>query len=94
MITWPYRCKKNSKVIIVETNKLTVRLPADEIRFVKEFAKRHGMTVTEVIHRYFTRLQASSKNAIHPEIAKLAGSSPSNIDARGEYNQHLDEKHR
>ncbi|MGH8502383.1 MAG: DUF6364 family protein [Gammaproteobacteria bacterium] len=78
----------------METSKLTVRLPADEIRFVKEFAKCHGMTVTEVIHRYFTRLQASHQNAIHPEIAKLAGSIPSDVDAKAEYNQHLDDKHR
>lgn len=78
----------------METNKLTVRLPADEIRFVKEFAKCHGMTVTEVIHRYFTRLQASHQYPIHPEIAKLTGSIPSNIDAKYEYHQHLDDKHR
>ena len=52
------------------------------------------MTVTEVIHRYFTRLQASHQNAIHPEIAKLAGSIPSDVDAKAEYNQHLDDKHR
>lgn len=80
--------------MLMETNKLTVRLPADDIRFVKEFAKRHGLTVTEVIHRYFTRLQASHQCPIHPEIAKLAGTIPSNIDAKAEYHQHLDDKHR
>lgn len=78
----------------METNKLTVRLPASEIRFIKDFAKRHGMTVTELIRRYFTRLQTPHQNAIHPEIAKLTGNIPSSIDAIAEHQRHLYDKHR
>ncbi|MBA2410218.1 MAG: hypothetical protein H0V62_10800 [Gammaproteobacteria bacterium] len=78
----------------METNKLTVRLPASEIRFIKDFAKRHGITVTEVIRRYFTRLQAPQLSAIHPEIAKLTGNIPSKIDAIAEHQGHLYDKHR
>jgi hypothetical protein len=36
----------------VETTKLTVRLPKEDLDFVKRYAKEHGMTVTELIARY------------------------------------------
>jgi hypothetical protein len=78
----------------METTKLTVRLPRAEVEFVKEYARKHGVTVTALIDRYFSRLQMTAPNSIHPEVARLAGLVPERIDARKIYQEHLEGKHR
>lgn len=77
----------------METHKLTVRLPADEVAFVKEYAKLHSITVTEVLHRYLSRLKNAEGFGIHPDVVKLSGIVPPQVDALAEYHQHLAGKH-
>ena len=73
----------------METTKLTVRLPRAEVQFVKQYAREHGVTVTALIDRYFSRLQAASPNAIHPEVERFAGLVPEDIDARQLHRDHI-----
>ena len=78
----------------METTKLTVRLPRAEVEFAKEYARKHGVTVTALIDRYFSRLQAAAPSSIHPEVARFAGLVPEHADARQLYQEHLEGKHR
>lgn len=75
-----------------ETTKLTIRLPRDHIDAAKEYARRHGVTLTEVIDRYLRALQGAAAEPSR-EVAEITGLVPSNIDAAAEYRDHLVAKH-
>lgn len=75
--------------------KLTVRLPEENLDHLKRYAAEHGLTVTEVLDRFLTRLrEGGGDREIHPEVERLAGLVPADADARALYHQHLLEKHR
>ena len=78
----------------METQKLTVRLPVDDIAYLKGYARHSGITVTEVLHRYVFRLRELERVDIHPEVSHVAGLAPANADARAEYSSHLEDKYR
>jgi hypothetical protein len=93
------RCAKLSRIflpagIAMETQKLTVRLPIDDIAFLKGYARNRGITVTEALHRYLYRMRELARADIHPEVSGITGLAPSDIDAREAYGEHLAEKHR
>ncbi len=76
-------------------SKLTVRLPDESLEFVKRFAAQHGLTVTEVLSRYLTRLRESTLGgAVHPKVARVSGLVPADVDVEALYHDHLVEKHR
>lgn len=79
--------------------KLTVRLPEENVDFVKRYAAEHGTTVTDVLDRYLSRLRESDvvgqpEARIDPKVEQISGLVPSDVDARGLYHEHLLEKHR
>jgi hypothetical protein len=78
----------------METTKLTVRLPKADVDHAKAYARDHGITVTELIDRYFQRLERPTGRGIHPEVEKLAGIVPNGVDARALYAEHVLDKHR
>jgi len=76
-------------------SKLTVRLPDENLDFLKRYSAEHGLTQTDVLDRFLTRLrQVSETRTIHPEVAKISGLIPADVDARVLYYEHLMEKHR
>jgi hypothetical protein len=75
--------------------KLTVRLAEDNLDFVKRYAAEHGLTVTDVLERYLSRLRASGgKHRIHPSVKAISGIVPADVDVRALYHEYLLEKHR
>lgn len=78
----------------METAKLTVRLPKRDLEFAKQYAQEHRITVTELIDRYLQRLQAGRTFPIHPEVERISGLVPPEIDAEAIYREHLLSKHR
>lgn len=76
-----------------DTVKLTVRLSREQIEFAKRFAKANGLTVTEVISRYFARLQLQSPTELSPEVMRMVGLLPPDIDEKAVYHAHLVQKH-
>jgi len=77
----------------MDTAKLTVRLPKNDLEFAKRYAQAHRMTVTELIDRYLRSLQGEI-GTIHPEVERISGLIPAGVDARAEYREHILEKHR
>ncbi|MDW7712480.1 MAG: DUF6364 family protein [Deferrisomatales bacterium] len=77
----------------METAKLTVRLPKDELELVKHYARDHGVTVTALIGRYFSRLQTVPPTPIHPDVARFTGLVPPYVDARELHREYLEAKH-
>ena len=76
------------------TRKLTVRLPEEDIDFAKKFAARHGLTLTELIDRYFKQLQSRQDRRLHPDIIHFSGIIPLDVDTKNEYAAAMEEKHR
>jgi hypothetical protein len=77
----------------METGKLTVRLPKSDLEFAKQYAQAHRITVTELIDRYLRSLRGGTE-AIHPEVERISGLIPSEVNARAEYREHVLAKHR
>jgi len=77
-----------------ETGKLTIRLPREDLEFVKAYAKANRMTVTEVIDRSLRRLRTLDEKALSPELDDIIGLLPADIDAEQAYREHLERKHR
>jgi hypothetical protein len=77
----------------METSKLTVRLPTQDVGFAKEYAKKHGISLTELIDRYFQSLQHAMNGPLHPEIQKITGLIPQDVDVSGEYLEYIQDKH-
>ena len=78
----------------METAKVTVRLPREDIEFAKRYARIHRMTFTELIDRHLRQLRSQAESEIHPEVEKISGLVPHDVDARAEYHEHLLKKHR
>lgn len=77
----------------MDTAKLTVRLPKEDLEFAKRYAREHRMTVTELIDRYLKGLQSQEVTQIHPEVERISGLVPPDIDARALYQEYLLRKH-
>lgn len=74
-------------------SKLTVRLPEENLDFIKSYAAAHRITVTELINRYLQQLR-SQHSAIDPAVERISGLVPDDIDAKAVYQEHLLAKHR
>ena len=66
----------------MDTAKLTVRLPKNDLEFAKRYAQAHRMTVTELIGRYLRWLQAGV-GVIHPEVERISGLIPGGRGRQG-----------
>jgi hypothetical protein len=77
----------------MESAKLTVRLPRKDLEFAKKYAQEHRITVTELIDRYLRRLQAVEPGIIHPDVERISGLVPSDVDPKALYGEHLVRKH-
>lgn len=74
--------------------KLTVRLPRENLEFVRRYAVEHGLTVTDVLNRYLTRLREGAEGrTIHPRVERISGLVPPDVDAEALYHEHLLGKH-
>jgi len=74
--------------------KLTIELPAAEAIFLEEYAKRHKITIEEIFEQFIKQLRMYENYSFHPDIQKFAGIVPKDIDARREYYEYLEEKHK
>ena len=77
----------------VETTKLTIRLPRQDVEFVKNYASAHGLTVTEVIDRYLRRMRELEHYSPSSALEAIIGLVPSDVDAKEEHLSDLKRKH-
>ncbi len=77
----------------METKKINVRLPSSEVDFAEAYAKKHQLSVDEVIDRSLKLLQRTEQGDIHPDVLTISGIVPSEINAEAEYRDHLLRKH-
>ena len=78
----------------METAELKVELPVAEIEFLQSYANRRGAAISDVVARLVQGLHQPSRQPIHPEVRRLTGIIPPEVDAKEAYLQHMVEKHR
>ncbi|MGB7755249.1 MAG: DUF6364 family protein [Salinisphaera sp.] len=77
----------------IETSQLTIRLPVEDVDFVKRYAKANGLSVTEVIDRYLRRMRLLSSEAPQAALDEITGLLPADMDADAEMRERLSIKH-
>lgn len=75
------------------TTKLTIRLPSEDVAFVKAYARTNGLSVTQVIDRYLRRMRALDDTTLAPELDAITGLVPSEVDAESAVHQYRLHKH-
>lgn len=78
---------------MTDTTKLTIRLPSEDVAFVKAYARANGLSVTQVIDRHLRRMRALDAKAPAPELDAITGLVPDDIDAKTELHQRRLRKH-
>lgn len=73
--------------------RLTIRLPTEELKFAKDYASQHGITLTGLIRHYIENLEEKEHSDIPPEVETIAGTVPADVDAQAEYYADMQEKH-
>lgn len=76
----------------MHVSRLAVDLPATEIDFLNRYAKRHKTTVSNLVDRWIKSLKP--KPTIHPDIKKLTGILPGEIDFDKAITNYIMEKHK
>jgi len=56
----------------MDTTRLTIRLPTEDIEFARRYARAHRLSVAELIDRQL-RFLRSNAGAIHPEVTGMTG---------------------
>lgn len=77
----------------METSKLTIRLPVEDVDFVKRYAKANGLSVTEVIDRYLRRMRLLDNETPPAALDEVTGLLPADMDAEFEMREHRLNKH-
>ena len=73
--------------------RLTIRLPADDLEFVKNYARKHHLTVTGLIKHYVKILEQTESGAVPKDVFPITGIIPGNVDVRKEYREGMLKKH-
>ncbi|MES1945669.1 hypothetical protein PC39_16181 [Salinisphaera sp. PC39] len=60
---------------------LTVCLSEEDAAFLKSYAARHSLGVSQVINRYVRRLREAQKETPRETLATVTGLVPEDIDA-------------
>ena len=70
-----------------ETAKLTIRLPKAHIETARQYAREHGITLTELVDRQFRGLDHSGDP--HSEaVQEISGLLPEDLDAQAAYEEY------
>lgn len=77
----------------IETSKLTIRLPTEDVNFVKRYAKANGLSVTEVIDRYLRRMRMLDSEAPPAVLDEITGLLPPDIDIDAQMSERRSRKH-
>ncbi|WP_103020230.1 DUF6364 family protein [Salinibacter altiplanensis] len=71
----------------------TVQLSKEDAETLKAYAQEQGLTVDEVLQRFAASLRRTNVEDIHPEVRKITGLIPSDVDAKKAHAQHQRRKH-
>lgn len=71
----------------METAELTISLPREDVELAEQYVRAHHLTVNELIVCQLRRLRSDSDDKTHPEVKRISGLVPSDVNARAEYHE-------
>ena len=74
--------------------KLILELPVSDVVFLEEYATQQKTTIEELFDQFIKRLREIENYSFHSDIPKFAGVIPPDVNARKEYYEYLEEKHK
>lgn len=74
--------------------KVVVELPEASVNFFEEYARKHGLSMGELVERYIQQLQSPSGRTIHPALSEISGAVPQDVNVWQSYQDYLLEKYR
>lgn len=77
------------------SHKLTLLLDDDVVRFGKDFARRHGTSLSHVVEEYLAHLERAERpdDRLPPRTSRLLGLLKGSGLDEADYRKHLEEKH-
>jgi hypothetical protein len=78
----------------MNTAELTLRLPEAEALYLKGFAEKYKVPVSELIVYFVEHLRRVERYKHHPDIKMFAGIIPGDFDASASYYEHIEDKHK
>lgn len=71
----------------------TIHISEKDAETLETYARKHDLTIDEVLHRFVASLRDASSKNIHPDVRAITGLVPSDVDAKEEYGRHQIRKH-
>jgi hypothetical protein len=72
---------------------LQVELPEEDVNFMESYARKQGKSVAEFIEQYIQQLQTRNAGSLHPEVTRMTGILPKDLNVKSEYYEYIREKH-
>jgi hypothetical protein len=83
---------RTGTTMALETTNLTIRLPVEDVVFVKRYAKANELSVTEVIERYLRRMRLLDNEAPPATLDEITGLLPADMDVEAEMRERTSAK--
>lgn len=83
----------NIKIKFMETETVILELSKTHLVFAQSYAEKNGMTITDLFINYLNSLERMEKTSDYPELDKITGLIPDNIDGEKIYQDYLTEKY-
>lgn len=77
----------------MDTETITLELSKNHLVFAQSYAEKHGISITDLLINYLISLENMEKKSHYPELDKITGLIPDNIDAEKIYQDYLTEKY-
>jgi hypothetical protein len=76
-----------------DTGKLTVRLPREDVEFLRRYARENRLTVTQVIDRHLQHMRHLEPARLAPELDAITGLVPADVDTEEIWRDYQKSKH-
>jgi hypothetical protein len=77
--------------------KLTLRLSDDLINEAKNYAKKEGKSLSQLVNDFFVAISSkkitSQKSELMPKTSRLYGSLRGKLVSKNDYNKHIEKKY-
>jgi len=77
----------------METETITLELSKNYLMFAEYYAKKYGISITEMFVDYLKTLEKIEQKSYYPSLEKITGLISENIDAEKVYQDYLTEKY-
>ncbi len=75
------------------TTSITLELPAERVRLVEDYARRHGTSFAELVGKYLKMIEQMEDYQPSPKLREITGLIPPGVDTHKAREDYLKEKY-